>query len=99
TLYRFLFNLDFLVKNTNTTGYVNGGYQVYSRTYKKDTFGITDKLNSYFAGFGLYWKGKPMGFKIGAEIPFIISAEDPITINGNYLLYSKAYAGFVFTFD
>jgi len=99
TLYRFVFNTDFLIKNTNTTGYFNIGYQVYSRTYKKDMFGATDKLSSYFAGLGLYLSGKPLGFKIGAEFPFIISPEKPLTIKGEHLFFSKVYAGFVFTFE
>jgi len=99
TLYRFLFNLDFLIKNTNTTGYFNIGYQVYSRDYKKDTFGFTDRLNSYFAGLGLCWYGKPLGFKIGAEVPFVISPEEPLTITGEHLFFSKIYAGFIITFD
>jgi hypothetical protein len=99
TLYRFLFNMDFLIKNTNTTGYFNTGYQVYSRVYKKDALEFTDALNSYLAGFGFHWHRKPMGFKIGVEVPFILSAVSPMTVTNNYLRFSKAYAGFVYSFD
>jgi hypothetical protein len=102
TLYRFSFKLDFLIKNTNTSGYVNTGYQVYSRTYKKETLEFTDSLSSYFAGFGLYWQSKPLGFKIGAEMPFVITPEAPMTaahFTKDYFLFSKAYAGVVFTFE
>lgn len=99
TMHRFSLNVDFLIKNTNTTGYVNIGYQVYSRTYKNETLGFTDSFNSYFTGFGLYFQGKPLGFKFGAEVPFVIYTENPVTFNGNYFFYSKAYAGVVITFD
>jgi len=100
TLYRFLFNLDFLIKNINTSGYVNGGYQAYSRTFKNGVLEYSDKLTSYLAGFGLYWHGKPLGFKIGAEIPFCISAAPPMTaVSKDFLLFSKAYVGFVYTFE
>jgi len=99
TLYRLLLNVDFLIKNTNTSGYVNTGYQVYSRTYKKETLEFTDSINSCFVGLGLFWHGKPLGYKIGAEVPFIIFAKEPMTVTGNYFLFSKAYAGLVFTFD
>jgi len=99
TLYKFSFKLDFLVKNTNTSGYVIGGYQIYSRTYKREKIAFTDTLNSYFTGFGLYWYDKPVGFKIGIEVPFIILPKYPMTAAPTYLLFSKAYAGFVFTFD
>jgi hypothetical protein len=99
TLYKLSLKVDFLVKNTNTSGYVIGGYQIYSRTYKREKIAFTDTLNSYFAGFGLYWCEKPVGFKVGAELPFIIDSEYPMTTTKNYFLFSKAYAGLVFTFD
>jgi len=102
TLYRFSFKIDFLIKNTNTSGYINTGYQVYSRAYKEETLEFTDSLKSYFAGFGFYWQSKPLGFKIGVELPFKNSAKKPMTAANSakdYLLFSKAYAGFVFTFD
>jgi len=100
-LYRYLFNLDFLLKDFNVSGYLNAGYQVYSRAYKKDTLVFTDRLKGYLAGFGLYWHGKPLGFKIGAEVPFIIYPESPmiLTVNKDYLFFSRAYIGFVYTFD
>jgi len=101
--YRFSLNIDFLIKNTNSSGYINTGYQVYSRNHKKEMVEFTDSLSSYFAGFGFYWHSKPVGFKIGAELPFIISAEAPMTTAANtakdYLLFSKIYAGVVITFD
>jgi len=98
-LYRFSFNLDFMIKNINTSGYINTGYQIYSRNYKKETAKFTDSLNSYFAGLGLYWHNEPFGFKFGAELPFIISAEDPMVVTKKYFLFSKLYAGVVITFD
>jgi hypothetical protein len=98
-LYRFSFNLDFLIKNINSSGYINTGYQVYSRSYKKEADKYTDSLSSYFAGLGFYWHNEPFGFKIGAELPFIISAEDPMTVSKKYYLFSKLYAGVVITFD
>jgi hypothetical protein len=99
TLYRFLVNLDFLLKNSNVTGYVNGGYQVYSRVIKKETLEFTDSLSTYLAGFGLYWHGKPLGFKIGAEVPFLISSKSTMAISNKYLFFSKVYVGFVYTFE
>lgn len=111
-LFRFTLNMDFLIKDTNTSGYINGGYQIYSRTYKEkekiteeeETILITsytDSLNSCFAGFGFYWYGKPVGFKIGVEVPFLLSAKpSPMTVSNeikDYLFFLKAYAGFVFT--
>jgi hypothetical protein len=97
--YRFSFNLDFLLKNINSSGYINTGYQVYSRNYKKEGDKFTDSLSSYFAGLGFYWHNEPVGFKVGAEVPFIISAEDPMTVSKNYFLFSKLYAGVVITFE
>ena len=101
-LYRFAFNMDFLIKDTNTSGYFNAGYQVYSRIYEKETpeKPITDSLDLCFAGFGFYWYGKPIGFKIGAEVPFYIYSKSSMTVSNTakaHFLYTKAYAGFVFT--
>jgi hypothetical protein len=101
-LYRLAFNMDFFNKNTNTSGYANAGYQVYSRTYEKETAEKppVDSLDLYFAGFGFYWYGKPIGFKIGAEVPFYIHAKKPMTVSNSakaIFSHTKAYAGFVFT--
>jgi len=98
TLYRFLLNMDFLLKDFIISGYVNAGYQVYSRVYKKDAE-YTDKLNSYLAGFGFYWHGKPLGFKLGLEVPFLLSAKSPMTVSNEYLSFTKAYAGLVLTIE
>jgi len=103
TLYKFSFKLDFFIKNTNTSGYVNGGYQTYSRLYKKEVKDVMtdykDSLTSYFVGFGLYWHDKPAGFKIGTEMPFMVIPEEPMIAASNNPLFLKAYAGVVFTFD
>jgi len=99
TLYRFLFNLEFLIKNSNVSGYVNGGYQVYSRVSKKETLEFTDSLSAYLAGFGFYWYGKPLGFKLGVEVPYIIPSKSTMPVSNTYLFFSKAYVGFVYTFE
>jgi len=109
-LYRLAFNLDFLIKDTNTSGYLNAGYQVYSRTYKQmllieetgeqKPIYFTDSLDLFFAGFGFYWYGKPIGFKLGVEMPLSIHAKpSPMTVSDTakaHFSYIKAYAGFVF---
>jgi len=99
TLHRFLLNLDFLIKDFNISGYVNVGYQSYSRVYKKDALEFTDSLNAYLAGFGVHWHNKPLGVKLGFEMPFILSAEFPMTVTKEYLLFSRLYAGIVYSFD
>jgi hypothetical protein len=98
TFYRFLFNLEFFIKDSNTSGYINGGYQAYSRVYKKDT-DYTDQISAYFAGFGFNWHLKPLGFKFGIEMPVYLSAEEPIAFSYNYLYFAKAYVGFIYSFD
>jgi hypothetical protein len=98
TIYRFLLNMDFLIKDINVSGYINTGYQTYSRVYKKG-LEYTDKLTSYLAGFGFYWHGKPLGFKFGLEVPFFISAEAPMTVSKEHFSFTKAYAGFVLTIE
>jgi len=98
-LQKYLVNLDFLIKDFNTSGYVNAGYQVYSRVYKKDALEFTDRISAYFAGFGFHWHHKPWAFKAGFEMPFILSAEFPMTVTKEYLLFSRLYAGIVYSFD
>jgi len=98
TLYKFLASLDFFAKNSNVSGYISYGYQVYTRVYKKGGLESSDKLSTLLAGFGLNFQvTRPLEFKIGFEMPFRFSTTEPITAP-KFWFISKAYAGFVYTF-
>jgi hypothetical protein len=100
SLLRLLFNLDFFTKNSNISGYINGGYQIYSRVYTKGGLEFRDELGISFVGFGLNWQIiRPLGVKIGFEMPFTFSAVEPMTVTPEFWLLYKAYAGFVYSFD
>jgi len=98
TLYRYLFNLELFAKNTNISGYINMGYQTYKKVYRKNRIESSDELNSWLAGLGISWQViRPLCIKAGVEVPLFVSATDPMTVNQEPLLFSKIYAGVVYT--
>jgi hypothetical protein len=100
TLFRFLYNMEFYAKNSNVSGYVNLGYQAYTRVYKRGGLEFSDELNSWLTGFGLSWQViKPLCLKAGVEMPFFVSATEPMTIEPEFWSLLKIYAGFVYSFD
>jgi hypothetical protein len=100
TMYRFLFDLDFYVKNSTVSGYANIGYQIYKRAYKRGELNFIDELSSWFTGFGINWQViKPLCIKAGVEIPFFISALEPMTVAQESLLLSRIYAGVIYSIE
>jgi hypothetical protein len=100
SLFKLLFNLEFYSKNSNISGYINYGYQEYTRVYRKGGLESSDELSSLLAGFGLNWQTtRHLSLKIGFEIPFTFSAAEPMTVTSEFWFLSKAYAGFVYSVD
>jgi len=100
TLTRFGGSMDFYAKNSRTTGSFYGGYQIYSAEFIRGTLETSDKLNSWYAGAQLQWQvTQPLELKIGFEIPFKHAPVSSFTITEEFMLLSKIYAGFIYTFD
>jgi len=98
TLFRYLFTLELFAKNSSVSGYINLGYQTYKKVYKKGRTESSDELNSGLAGLGISWQiNRPLCLKIGLEVPLFVSATDPMSIAQEPLLFSKFYAGAVYT--
>jgi len=98
TLLRYLFTLELFSKNQAVSGIINMGYQTYKRGYIKDDSEFNDELTSWFAGFGVSWQiNRPLCLKAGFEIPLFISASEPMTVTQESLIFSKVYAGLVYT--
>jgi len=98
TLYRYLFNLELFAKNSNISGYINIGYQTYKKVYKKGSSESSDELSSGFVGVGVIWQiNRPFCLKAGFEIPFLVTAVEPMTVEQELLVFSKIYAGLVYT--
>jgi hypothetical protein len=97
-LFRLLFNMEFYAKNSNVSGYVNLGYQTYTRVYRKGGLEFSDELSSWLTGFGVSWQiTQPLCLKAGFEIPFFISAAEPMTIVPEFWSLLKVYAGVVYS--
>jgi len=98
TLFRYLFNLELFAKNSNISGFINLGYQTYKKVYKKGRSESSDEISSALVGFGLNWQiMRSLCLKAGLEIPLLVSAIDPMTVDQEPLLFSKVYAGIVYT--
>jgi hypothetical protein len=100
TLYRFLFNFEYFLKNSNFSGFFCTGYQMYSRDYRTGTIEYCDELTSWLAGLEFNWQiSLSFSFKMGFEIPINLTAVEPMIVNPNYRTLYKLYAGFVYSFD
>jgi hypothetical protein len=100
TLLRFLFNFEYFLKNANFSGYLCTGYQIYTRSYRRDAIEYCDELNSWLAGFGFGWQiTRTFCFKTGFEVPINLIAVEPMTASPKYLSLSRIYAGFIYSFN
>jgi hypothetical protein len=100
TLYRFLFNFDFFIKNSNFSGFVCAGYQMYSRVFEIQLTEYSNELSSSLVGFGFNWQIiRPLCLKVGFEIPINITAVEPMIAKSEQLVSSKMYAGFIYSFN
>ena len=98
TLFKYFFNMELFDKNSSISGFFNLGYQSLKRNYKRGDLVFSDELSSWLAGLGISWQIiTPLCIKAGFEIPFFISATEPMTVTQESLLYSKIYAGVVYT--
>jgi len=99
TLYRLFVNLDFLIKDFNISGFVNAGYQSYTRNYII-SYPPEEHINAFLAGFGLTWHHKPLGVKLGFEMPFIALKDNTLMyVSTDYLKLCNFYAGVIYSFD
>jgi hypothetical protein len=100
TLLRFLLNYEFFVKNSNLSGVLYAGYQTYTRSYRIETVEYDDELTSLLAGFEFNWQvTRTLCLKTGVEIPFNITAAQPMIVNPDYLSLLKVYAGFIYSIN
>jgi len=96
---RFCACLDFFGKNSKVTGNVFTGYQKYYRYYKRGNLETSDALSSWLAGAEFNFQvTRPLGIIIGFEVPFYNVPENPLTVTNRFILLSKLYAGFVYSF-
>ena len=99
TLLKYFFNLELYSKNSTVSGFINMGYQSLKRAYKKGNLEYTDELSSWFAGLGIDWRViRQLCLKWRVEVPFFISATEPMTATQESLLFSRFYTGAVYTF-
>ena len=101
-LTRYMLSIDFYSKGSPIMTTLEGGYQTYSRTYKRGvgSWEYIDKLQSFFGGLGFQLQAfDSMKLKAGIEIPFLITAEEPMTVTPEFLNLSKFIAGFIYTFN
>ena len=99
-LTKYMATINFYTKGSPVMVTLEGGYQTYSRTYSRGKMDIEDKINSYFGGFELEIKASEgLKIKAGVEIPFFITAEEPMTVTPEFLNLSKFIAGFIYTFN
>jgi len=97
-LFKYFFTLELFAKDSNISGFFNMGYQSSKRIYKKGDLEFSDILSSWLAGFGISWQIiDPLCLKAGMEIPFFISAVEPMTATQESLLFSRVYAGVVYS--
>lgn len=99
-LKRLMLNLDFYSKGSPVVVTVKGGYQIYSREYERGNTKINDTVNSFFAGFDIQLEiSSSFKLKAGGEIPFMLSAEEPMTVTSEFLNLSKFTIGFIANLD
>ena len=99
-LKRLMLNIDFYSKGSPVIVSLKGGYQIYSRTYGRGNTETEDKINSFFAGFDILIEAsKSFKIKAGGELPFMLSAKEPMTVTPDFLNLSKFTLGFIATLD
>jgi len=99
-LKRLMLNIDFYSKGSPVVVSIKGGYQIYSRIYNRGNTNIEDKVNSFFGGFDIQVEtSSSFKLKAGAEIPFMLSAEEPMTVTPEFLNLSKFTIGFIAILD
>jgi len=98
SLTRYCGSLDFYAKRSRVTGSFFGGYQTYSRNYKRGNLDFSDVLSAWYAGMELKIQvSKPLELKFGLEIPIKNIPVEPLIITDDFIFLSKAYAGFVYS--
>jgi len=100
TLTRFGGCLDFYAKNSKVNGNIIAGYQIYSRDYRRGkSLETSDELSMWFAGGQLNWQvSNPLKLILGLEVPVYITPVKPMKVTENFLLMTKLYTGFAYTF-
>ena len=99
-LKRLMLNIDFYSKGSPVIVSLKGGYQIYSRIYSRGNTNIEDKVNSFFGGFDIQIEtSNSFKLKAGAEIPFMLTAEEPMTVTPEFLNLSKFTIGFIAILD
>jgi len=99
-LKRLMLNIDFYSKSSPVIVSVKGGYQIYSRIYKRGNTSIEDNVNSFFGGFDIHVEvSSSFKLKAGLEIPFLLTAEEPMTVTPEFLNLSKFTIGFIAILD
>jgi hypothetical protein len=94
---RLQLNVEIFAKNFPLIIRLEGGYEILSRTYKRET-SITDELNAIYAGFDIKLQiSKPFKFILGCEMPVYCKAKETMENPENILKLFKAYGGMVFT--
>jgi len=99
-LTRLMLSVDIYSKGSPIMLGLDGGHQTYSRTYKQGLgYEITDELKSFFGGARIQLNvSESFIIKAGIEIPFLVTAERPMTVTGEFLNLLKCNVGFVYTF-
>jgi len=98
-LTRFQASFDFFAKNLPVSIRIDGGYEIYSRSYKSGNVEHIDRFNAWYVGADIGIQvSKPLKIKIGAEVPLFYSTEVPMIKPDFFWNIFKASAGFVYTF-
>ncbi|MCL2196052.1 MAG: hypothetical protein FWB77_00395 [Treponema sp.] len=100
TLIKFNAGLDFYAKNFGVSGSIFGGYQIYKSEYRRGTLLDSDELSAWYAGAQFNWQiTQPLQIKLGFELPVKNMPVKPLKITEDFMLLSKIYAGFVYSFN
>ena len=98
TLFKYLFSMDLFAKNQTISGSIDLGYQIYKKVYKKGGSEYCDELSSLLMGIGINWQVmRQLCIKAGFEIPFFVSAIDPMTNEQKPIFLSKIFVGAIYT--
>lgn len=94
SLKRLRLSVELFSKNFPVTLCVDGGYQILTRDY--GSANTKDELSAFFAGFKINYRLARLRITAGAEIPFMITAADPMIASQDFLF--KAFAGIAYRF-
>jgi len=110
SLLRYQFSIDLFSKNSRSGlkrldgAYqplrlrLDGGYQILSRDYERGDVKETDEISGFFAGLEINVNvSRSWAIILGAEMPILPAAKEPMTISLEYWNFYKVKAGFVFT--